>query len=493
MTSHSKTRMLLLGAALLVVAVGAFLFVSNAPRGEPSAVEPAAVEELADAEPEALSAATDEEEVAVAPEPVVPSVAPMPTPTARVPEPEQSLELIEFSPLPPNWAPAKLEYGSVLVRVFESPSRTPASNVTVWLTRDSDWKSERTPTTLTDERGECRFERVATGLVEVLGEPVVSTGRVHVAPEHESVVVVAVSRTVLLRGRVLDRNGRPVAGAGIFQLSGPGGEWAPLGPNARTDDAGNYVARVGQYPETLQLCAVGEGFIPSAIKQLELGPFDIEPELDFTLGAEGASITVQVVDGEGTPVPDANVYMRAVFASKWPGIPDEELESWDHNFTVLWSGATNTEGRAELRGLPRREFILTARATGFAPQQTWISLTGEGPRPPESLGSNRLLTQYVERLKDGGTVTLRLDRGLTVEGRVCSPAGVPAAFAVVQSSIGDPPIAHWVRADEEGYFRIFNVSPDLARISAHLDGRTAWIDASAFPTRRTAIWSPVLK
>lgn len=491
MTSRTRIRMLLVAAALGVVAVVVLVFVSSGPRGESSAVEPVLSEPVVVAEPEVLTAAVDEEEVDVVPEPVAPPVEP--TPAQREPEPQALPELVEFSPLPPNWAPAKVEYGSVLVRVFESRSREPASNVAVWLRRGpmlSNLVPERTPTALTDEHGECRFERVATGVVEVGGYPTVSAGRAQVMAGQDHVIEVGVKQSVLLRGRVVDRSGRRVAGAGIFQLYGA---CDPLGPIARTDGDGNYVARVRHYPFKLELCAVGEGFIPSAVQHLELGIFDTEPKLDFTLGAEGASITVQVVNGEGGPIPEADVYLQVVFVSSRAEIPAEEKEPWNHNSPVLWKVVTDAKGRAELRGLPRREFRISARAAGFAPDTKAFCLAGGGVTPPTHLKPFEQPLLEFEVVEHGDTVTLRLDKGLTVEGRVCSPARVPAAFAVVHAWMGDPPISHWVRADEDGFFRIFNVSPDFQWIAAHLDGRKAEVKPGSSRPGRPAIWNPVLE
>lgn len=490
-----------MAGALIVVAVSAFLFVSSGRRGEPSAVEPAVPEPVAVSEPEVLAAAVDVEEVGVVPEPVAPLVEPKPTPAPRMPRPEPPPDAVEISPLPPNWAPAKREYGSVLVRVLESQSDAPVSSLTVWLRRDSEQShvdTERTPTALTDERGECRFEHVATGPVEVLGFPPLSAGRIRVDAEQENVVVVAVAvpRTVLLSGRVVDPSGNRVAGAGVFQLWGGGGDWAPIGPIARTDDEGNYVVRVLSFSKKQQFRAVGGGFLPSAVQSLELGPTDTEPRLDFTLGAEGSSISVLVVDGEGGPIREASVYLRFVLGMDGEQNPAEEEESWDRQFDVLWSAVTDDRGRAELRGLPRREFRIGAHAVGFAPDIEHFCLAGGGVTPPTQLEPSEQRLFDFKVVENGDTVTLLLDHGLTVEGRVCSPEGAPAAFAVVHAWMDDPPISHWVRADEDGLFRIFNVSRDFSSLSANINGRNAKIEARLLRPPRlksTAIWNPVLE
>lgn len=114
-----------------------------------------------------------------------------------------------------------------------------------------------------------------------------------------------------LHGRVLDRAGRPVAGAGVWlseALDRTRGQVA-----ARTAADGRYVLRGA--PLDRVVAAVAPGHRPSAMRAVfvaaEPGSSSDDP-LDLVLGAPCAPLTGTVVDARGAPVVGALLRVRSL-------------------------------------------------------------------------------------------------------------------------------------------------------------------------------------
>ncbi len=260
-----------------------------------------------------------------------------------------------------------------------------------------------------------------------------------------------------LEGRVVDTRGEPLAGAEVaWTLFGPGGSYLREDPDAHGTTGGDGLFRIADLAagRHLDLTVHHPAHAPRKLLQLAMPEPDAEP-LEIVL-APARVLAGRVVDGRGAGVPGAQLYRSRMNLSVFGG------RSGGHDRL----GATDAEGRFRLAGL--------------APGYLDLQVVAEGYRTRDVEG----LQVAADRDLEGVEVVLL--RGATLEGRVTTGDGEPAAGLVVQVQgesrlfgrrrPGTPPRPYRpsqrsAHTDAEGRYRVDGLEPDRYTVQAKAEGR----------------------
>jgi protocatechuate 3,4-dioxygenase beta subunit len=257
-----------------------------------------------------------------------------------------------------------------------------------------------------------------------------------------SLQLTATTEAVILRMRpsakiavaVRAEDGKPVAGA-LVELR----DLAAI--TAISDDKGVATLRgVGAGRHTLKVSA--EGYASTFVDTASSGEHGYETHLDVTLRA-GAAIAGIVVDPSGAPVEGAKVLPESL--SRWGDGFDARLDA------VL----TDAKGRWRLTGLPRETMRVRAYHAEFAPAASPPILLAETPS------------------REG--VTIMLDRGAKLRGRVVDGTGAPVAGAEIRVATGglsSGPLRR-ASADAKGEFAITGLPRRMIYLLAASAGATS--------------------
>ncbi len=198
---------------------------------------------------------------------------------------------------------------------------------------------------------------------------------------------VQLRRALGLRVVVRGTSGTPVGGAEV-QLSGP-----QLWPTRRVDtNPSGEVVITGLLAGTYDVFARADSRISDTLRGIDLrhgvherGLHTVEIVL-----REGRFLSVEVVDAEGQPVPDADLVLAEAGVAAFP-----------------FAARTNDAGRARLGPLRWHQAHLAVRADGFVPRSLWVGVDPVGPAE----------TLRVELVRGGSLVGRVVDeRGFPVEG-----------------------------------------------------------------------------
>lgn len=228
--------------------------------------------------------------------------------------------------------------------------------------------------------------------------------------------------TLRLEGQVIDDKDQPVAGAQVAIDAHP-----PITVTSEQD--GSFVFE-HLIPRDYRLEATGgEGYAgPARLRLTE----KVEP---ITLRmTKGGLVEVTVTDGS-KPVANADVELRS---------------------TLTWKAKTDAKGIANLKGVGSVWAPLVVNATGFAPSAMILSTSGDPAAPSK--------------------VSIALERGAGINGRVVDAAGKPVAEArVVATSASEPfpvvdPRRDGVLTKADGTFAFPTVAAGTWRLTAtHAD------------------------
>lgn len=262
-------------------------------------------------------------------------------------------------------------------------------------------------------------------------------------------------------GRVVDEEGRPVAGARLWLSRAS--NWSTGGEVGRSAPDGSF--RVGlsgfQY-----LGAQADGQVPSWLEPFEGAPGRAFEGVELRLRGAAARLQGLVVDRRGRPVPWATVFV---------GVPGGGVtNSGTRNFVQPNPERCQTgpEGRFEAVGLPAGNVPLGIWATGFGPhRQVVVAAAGQT-----------------------ATVTVTLEDGAVVAGVVRDQAGQPVAGAMVR--FGDEFQSFpWcaTRTDAQGHFRLENLPAAPLRVPLVASTSAARAEVVLQPVAGTTTeWNPVL-
>lgn len=232
-------------------------------------------------------------------------------------------------------------------------------------------------------------------------------------------IEIPVERAGILRGRVVDEEaGAPLDLVRVIYPHHPGRAARLLG------EGWFEIPGAGQFGSTLRIQATGypetQVFYP-----------DGEKERVFRI-SRGRLLRVSVVDGDGRPVAGARVTAQ-------PGWTPSHVQRGP-------GGTTDAEGRVDLQ----ISYTQSHPQQPITPSNVELSATCDGycgPNVTAEVGAAREID-----------VTLRLERGATIEGRVLDPRGQPAGG--VRCSVGDLT----TYTDRAGRFRILSIPPGIVEL-----------------------------
>jgi protocatechuate 3,4-dioxygenase beta subunit len=288
------------------------------------------------------------------------------------------------------------------------------------------------PAVRTDDDGRFRFA-VPTGQALILeaSHPAHVVGHSDaLTPTADVDVTIALTSGRVVRGRVVDERGQPVAGARV--TDGP-----PL-PEADhvayTDDDGGFsLTGIAARRRQLVLFAEHDGARarPVLVELAELGDAPVELVLELRLGLDGA-----VVDHRGAPVADAVVTFQR-------RLPDDYRPAPTGARTVLEAaihGETRTDGdgRFTVSGLAPGDYQLLARASAA----------------PSGRAAPPLMAQTT--VPAGATaVHLALPAPTVIRGQLVANDGAPLLAGEVELAHFGGPVA----AGSDGRFELTGIDP----------------------------------
>jgi uncharacterized GH25 family protein len=223
---------------------------------------------------------------------------------------------------------------------------------------NSDW-DRRVTQAVSDETGAFRVEKVHPGKwdvsVEAKGYQDPAEQRVEIA-DAEAVIEFTCTRGTSLAGRVLDPDGKPIAGASIY-LQSKDGERSWASSHAETDVHGEFHC-TGQASGKVSLWAQHSNYAPSERQELELVPGGALAELTLHL-RRGGSVEVQVQSPPGVPLDERWVSLS--------GKSDEVLELRD-------SERTDANGRAFFAHVAPGSYDVHAWSRGSGSEQATVDV-----------------------------------------------------------------------------------------------------------------------
>ncbi len=200
-------------------------------------------------------------------------------------------------------------------------------------------------------------------------------------------------------GTVLGPDGKPVAEARVIAMMFQNDKSSR--GEGKSDETGTFKID-GLAPGSYVLQVDAKGYRTQRANRVATGDMTIKIELVSKLTVSG-----KVVEG-GTPVTAFTAQALRTSANPTPGAP-QIFENTD----VKEFFASQPDGRFELQGFDPGTYAVRISAEGFAPtiSDTFTVLADQAPPP----------------------LTIRLQRGGKIEGRVVDSAGAPVAGAKVSS------------------------------------------------------------
>lgn len=250
-------------------------------------------------------------------------------------------------------------------------------------------------------------------------------------------VVLRLTAVAALRGEVVDREDRPVAGVflSITPLDRP-----RRYRGRRSDEGGRFHFAELEPGIRYRLTASKEGYL---LRYLTVAPLDARTSRHQRIVIEPYDRFVgRVVDEDERPVAGARVILRGAVPSGDDRLPPQ---------VKIYPLRSDAGGHFEHRGLFVGEVDMTVEAEGYAP----LKVAGV----PVERGAGE---------QDLGT--LILPRGAVLAGRVVDPAGAPVAAAEIRARPAEsiaslkpaadaPPPSAQATSDEDGHFALRDLLP----------------------------------
>jgi hypothetical protein len=259
--------------------------------------------------------------------------------------------------------------------------------------------------------------------------------------------VISLQAGSTLQGRLIDPKGNPVAGANVQATPSSGlspGDFPPdgqaSGREAVTDADGAFSLSGFRDGELLTLRFARRGFSTRTLTRIET-PLAEPLTVELT---PAARIAGTVLDEAGNPITGAKLLLAE----------DRQQGAGAARGRLVAAAETGSEGRFELEDLAPGRFRLSALAPGFLPE------TRAG------------LTLTAGSAIDG--IEIVVLRGATLEGRVLTPDGSPAAGArvIVLDQPAEAGLGLAGRpetlADSEGHYQLGGLSKGDRKVHAGL-------------------------
>lgn len=202
-----------------------------------------------------------------------------------------------------------------------------------------------------------RLERVSVRLTHpdfVSDDPLSRREAPPEAKLRDRSAVMVMTQGVAVAGRVIDPNGKPVAGAQVALGLTRYGRGVPT---AKSGADGRFVLTNCRPGRQATLIVKARGWAPYAT-QFWLNGAESDREVKLEAGRV---MRIRVVDSKGEPIAGA-----AVSANRW-----RDMDALD------WRGATNAEGRVVWNEAPADGVGLTASADGYVQKMDWSVRAGD--------------------------------------------------------------------------------------------------------------------
>ena len=300
---------------------------------------------------------------------------------------------------------------------------------------------------ISDASGTARFEGVPPGRIDVSSDwrDIDASVNVQVVAGREETVELVIPRGLAVEGQVLDGDGAPVGGAGIWLTTGHG-DWLGGSEVASAGPDGRF--RLRDVPRQQSLGAVAAGYAPSELVDLEAIDTSRSPvSVQLVLKDEGGALRGTVTGPGGEPVAGASVSLGAYGEGDWHSPGDWFTEAWTPRVVL-----TDEQGRYAMEGLEVGLQPLRVRSAGL----------------PVWKGEVEILAGRTAHMD----AVLR--QGVTVAGRVTNAQGEPVAGAVVRAFDQDIPRTFlqggqydyedaffypWATTDGEGHYVLTALPP----------------------------------
>lgn len=287
------------------------------------------------------------------------------------------------------------------------------------------------------------------------------------APDSRTGVTIVLSAGKTASGRVVDEQGKPIAGAAV-SLTSEEQSAAQESYQAVTDAAGAFHLdhlAAGRF----RLQAARSGFAPASVPGIEIPDEPGEVSLEEIRMEAGAVIEGRVTDPRGAPVSQA-----LVFAQKGEMPPSGDLP--DESPALREPLMTGLDGRFRLNDLPRGvAFDFQVRRDGFAP----ANLPGVTAPTAEPL---RIELRPARRLT--GRV-LDAD-GAPLAGATVLPIDTGAGLGEISLSLGGMDGGRG-GTDTEGFFTVSDLTPGVSSFVVRASGyRPALLRNVPIPEDRDA-------
>ncbi len=280
---------------------------------------------------------------------------------------------------------------------------------------------------------------------------------------------------------MLNLDGQPASDAEIWRPVLDPARDLPR-PLARTDESGKFRLCPTDGGDAY-LCARRGDALPSNIVFVLPNSGGATDRVELFLGPAGQQLEVQVVGPKSDSIENARVgaRLRSDFSldlPQWNAFRSYSLES------SLWRSQTDSLGFATLEGLRCGLLYFGAAADGLVSEDFAIRLPHPELPVEPSLHSITVAN---------GHCTLTLLPDATLEGRVRMPDGSPAARAAVRAGQEHQISSVTTRTDENGHFRLHNVSKRSRGVYARLGDFGASGDLPPAGADGARWWSPVLR
>lgn len=366
----------------------------------------------------------------------------------REPGPEEDADTTARTELAPHSAPVAASapasvstFGAVVVRAKWEHDGAPAVGIGFDMHSSSVRDFYRDAARhWTGADGSVRIENVLPGRVTFYSERG-SYAQGHAKAGETIEVELPLPQGFLLKGRVLDVDRTPLAGASVYlwqSFNDADEGWVV----ARSDDRGQYEVR-GLSKMLNFVSARAPGRAPT-LQRLVMSNPGSEVEIDLVFEAAGGAVRGRVLDPEGTPLADAVVVVGGyVEDGSSVSMPD----GTEARAAAGQRVRSDAEGWFEVDGLRVGDVPVRARGGDFAPWRGSVAID-VGRRSP---------------------LEIRLTRGGRITGVVRNDAGEPVARAAVKlGQIANFESAHrWTALD--GTFEIVGAIGGEATIEVEHD------------------------